>query len=115
MKSCTKNRTLRLLSVFLGLIVPFAPLLALDKGWARPYRVGKLPGSKLSCGACHVNPAGGGPRNSFGEDYAVIGVRARDRYTDELAARDSDGDGYTNAREFAAGTHPGDPNSKPAN
>ena len=102
-----------LLSIFLGLIVPFAPPLALDKGWARPYRVGKTPASKLSCGVCHVNPAGGGPRNSFGEDYAVMGMRAGDRYTDELAAKDSDGDGYTNDQEFAAGTHPGNLNSRP--
>jgi hypothetical protein len=25
------------------------------------------------CGACHQNPAGGGPRNSFGEAFAANG------------------------------------------
>lgn len=26
-----------------------------------------------ACGACHQNPAGGGPRNSFGEAFAANG------------------------------------------
>jgi cytochrome c553 len=82
----------------------------------RPFRVGRLPdkGKNFGCGTCHVNPGGGGKRNPFGQDYQKIGMKAKDRYTDDLGKLDSDGDGFTNDQEFAANTHPGDPESKPA-
>ena len=82
--------------------------------WARPHRLARIPDAKFSCGACHVNKAGGGARNAFGNDYGILGIRAGDKYTDELGAKDSDGDGYSNNDEFSAGTHPGDPESTPA-
>ncbi len=101
-----------LLSVVIMAIFFF--ILSAGNSSARPFRMGKIPDPKLGCGVCHLNPGGGGSRNDFGKDYAKIGIKAGERYTDELAAKDSDGDGYTNAQEFEAGTNPGDKNSKPA-
>ena len=72
-------------------------------------------GVNFGCGTCHVNPAGGGPRNKFGQDFERIGIPAGDKYTDELAKLDSDEDGFTNQEEFDAKppTRPGDANSHP--
>ena len=83
---------------------------------SRPYRLGRLPdkGKTFGCGTCHVNPRGGGKRNPFGKDYEKVGLKAGDKYTEELGKLDSDGDGFTNDQEFAAKKHPGDPESKPA-
>lgn len=82
----------------------------------RPFRMGRIPGkgAAMGCGVCHVNPNGGGKRNPFGKDYENIAVQAGEKYTEALAGKDSDGDGFTNDQEFNANTHPGDPNSKPA-
>jgi hypothetical protein len=112
-KKTTGRRNLWVLGSVLGMIGVIYVVSALGDAWARPHRMGKIPSSPLGCSACHVNTAGGGPRNSFGQDYQVLGIAASDRYTDELRARDSDGDGYTNDQEFSAGTHPGDAASKP--
>ncbi len=81
----------------------------------RSFRVGRLPdkGKNFGCGTCHVNPGGGGKRNPFGQDYQKIGMKAKDRYTEDLGKLDSDGDGFTNDQEFAANSNPGDPESKP--
>jgi len=72
-------------------------------------------GGKYGCGTCHVRAEGGGARNAFGRDYQRIGIKAGEKYTKELGSLDSDGDGFSNDDEFAAGTHPGDPKSKPGN
>ena len=88
----------------LGLLLVSTSLVS-----ARSFRLRKLPdkGTKFGCGTCHVNPRGGGARNSFGEDYEALGIRSGEKYTKELGQKDSDGDGFNNNREFEAGTNPG--------
>jgi hypothetical protein len=91
----------------------FLTLISAASG--RPFRLGKIPdrGKNFGCGTCHVNPRGGGQRNSFGYDYETISMKAGEKYTEDLGALDSDGDGFTNDQEFGMGTHPGDQKSKP--
>ena len=60
------------------------------------------------CKLCHINPAGGGTRNGYGNAF----LAAAHSFT-AIAALDSDGDGYTNAVEIAALTWPGDATSHP--
>jgi hypothetical protein len=102
--------------LIMGSFVAVVTLMDQVPAQAKPFRLGVLPdkGAKFGCGTCHVNPAGGGPRNPFGQDYENVGMKAGDKYTQDLAAMDSDKDGATNDQEFSAGTHPGDPASKPA-
>ncbi len=84
---------------------------------ARAFRPDLLPdkGKSFGCATCHINPAGGGALNSFGNDYQRIAIPAGDKYTDALANIDSDKDGFTNAEEFSANpvTKPWDPQSFP--
>lgn len=91
-------------------------LLVISVVLSRPHRLGRLPdeGKNFGCGTCHIKPKGGGERNPFGKDYRKVGLKAGDKYTEELGKLDSDGDGFTNDQEFAAKKHPGDPESKPA-
>ena len=99
-----------------GSLVAVVTLMCQTPAQAKPFRLGVLPdkGAKFGCGTCHANPAGGGPRNPFGQDYEKVGIKAGDKYTQELGAMDSDKDGATNDQEFKASTNPGDPASKPA-
>lgn len=86
--------------------------------WASliPARAGAIPeysrdlplDLKNFCNVCHERSSGG-PLNGFGVDYARFG-----RNMEAVSGLDSDGDGYTNADELAAGTFPGDPDSFPA-
>jgi hypothetical protein len=45
--------------------------------WIAPQPASALPQyaaqTGLACGRCHVNPAGGGPRNAFGKAFAANG------------------------------------------
>ena len=66
-----------------------------------------------SCGICHVNPAGGGSRNSYGADFANTALGDR-TFNATLAASHPDGDGYTNLVEINAATFPGNSASYPA-
>lgn len=101
--------------LIVGVFVAAFVLATKDPAQARPFRKGVLSdkGETFGCATCHLDPAGGGPRNPFGRDYERVAIKAGDKYTPELGAIDSDKDGATNDQEFAAGTHPGDPTSKP--
>jgi hypothetical protein len=61
-----------------------------------------------SCALCHINPAGGGTRNPYGEAF-----RSSQHSFSAIEASDSDNDGYTNLQEINAGTFPGDAKSHP--
>jgi hypothetical protein len=75
-----------------GLAMALSPALS-----ARPPYVNLLPNGRVNaCANCHVNPLGGGPRNPFGQAFGNQG-----RTTPaQLAAIDSDGDGFTNGQEL---------------
>lgn len=67
-----------------------------------------LPQSlKNNCNVCHEK-ASGGPLNDFGKNYAMYG-----RVMEAIKGLDSDGDGYDNGEELAAGTLPGFASSYP--
>ena len=106
----------RYIRVITALIISGLFLLsAVPTASGRPFRVSRVPegGRQFACALCHVSPRGGGKRNAFGNDYAEIALKAGDKYAPALGEKDSDGDGFSNDQEFAAGTHPGDPASKP--
>lgn len=69
------------------------------------FRVTELPnGSKFSCNTCHTD-GGGTPRNSFGIEVetnylTVPGPGGHVEWGPDLAALDSDGDGFTNGEEL---------------
>ena len=71
---------------------------------ARPARINQIPNAPNSCGTCHINPAGGGARNVFGQDVqaTMIGTGASGVADwSALFDLDSDNDGFTNGAELA--------------
>jgi hypothetical protein len=114
MKANTFRKSITLYALAILICVTlFLTLFSTASG--RPFRMGMIPdkGKGFGCGTCHINPRGGGARNSFGYDYERIAIKAGEKYTGDLGSTDSDGDGVSNDQEFEAVTHPGDPNSKP--
>lgn len=69
---------------------------------ARPWRVDQIPnGSVNSCANCHINVAGGGPRNPFGQTVESQFLKNDDVvWGKQLAEIDSDEDGFTNGQEL---------------
>ncbi len=53
-------------AVLFGAVLGFVP----QRASATPQYASQ---TGLSCGRCHVNPAGGGPRNAFGKAFAANG------------------------------------------
>jgi hypothetical protein len=71
--------------------------------WARPERIDQIPNGTLKkCSNCHINPAGGGARNAFGQDVesAFLDMNGKVIWSYALARLDSDGDGLPNGVEL---------------
>ncbi|MDP7010123.1 MAG: hypothetical protein QF685_01985 [Verrucomicrobiota bacterium] len=102
-------------------------LMTKVKTEAHPWRVAQIPnGNRFGCLNCHQSSYGGS-RNSFGLLVGTAVGRGSNApfWSSVLAAKDSDGDGYSNGEELgdpdgdgkptnaAKITNPGDSRSKP--
>ena len=68
----------------------------------------QIPGElNGACIVCHEDSNGGGTLNPYGVDYAAY------KSVDDIASKDSDGDGVSNKAELDEGYLPGDANDFP--
>lgn len=109
------------------LVAGLTLLAVAQPAFARAFRVNMIPnGNVFGCANCHLSPAGGGPRNAFGNDvYAVVLGPSSTAFWSKVYNKDSDGDGFTNGQELgdpngtgnpapgAQVTNPGDASSHP--
>lgn len=109
------QRTTPLTAAVAGILMSY--MLA-DNAAARPHRPGQIPSGLVNnCLNCHVSPGAGDLRNPFGltvegDFLTAINLSGNVIWGPELAAIDSDGDGFTNGEELGdpEGTwQPGDP------
>jgi hypothetical protein len=74
-------------------------------------------GSRLdTCGVCHYNSGGGGPRNPYGTDFENQSIHSSNpgQALANIESLDSDGDTFTNIDEIKALTFPGNASDHPA-
>lgn len=79
-------------------------ILLYSESFARAERVGQIPnGGVFKCANCHVSASGGGARNKFGQTVGskFINNKGQVMWGPELAAIDSDNDGFSNGAELA--------------
>lgn len=72
--------------------------------------VAKYPAASAnSCGNCHIDPAGGGSRNSYGTAFGNVSGHSSNPTAaiTTIDPLDSDGDTVINSVELTAGTNPG--------
>ncbi len=82
-------------------LIVAATLVAAGSAEARFFRMGMRPNAPAGCNACHTT-GGGTPRNAFGLAVeALVTANGQEVFWGpELAALDSDGDGFTNGQEL---------------
>lgn len=117
MKLASVARLLLGVALFAGIA---APAQALPDFW-ETYKAhyGLKEGSKLfgaSCANCHTQPP---RRNDYGKAVEqALKSAGSDKLTgamlDSIGSQDADGDGFSNAEEIKADTHPADAADKPA-
>ncbi len=91
------------------LIILITIAAVLPLAYSKPMYMAQVPQAfKDQCTLCHTSSSGMNGLNPFGADFANNGHSIQ-----SIGNLDSDGDGYSNAQELAAGTYPGDAKSFP--
>ena len=93
--------------VWIELAVTVVMLSSASAAHAREHRSDEVPNAgKFDCGLCHVDPAGGGPRNPFGQQIEAMGLDGEGLLAEQSVVwsavfnEDADGDGFTNGLEL---------------